>query len=269
MSPEQVRSSSRVDHRTDLWSLGVIAFQCVTGRLLFPGTELGEVLVDVLTAPIPLASQAAPDLGTALDGFFQRALARDREKRFQSADELVAAFAALPGARGPEAAHKATTGTVVAPNVVAPAMGRLEATAGAGTEIALPHDAALPGIGTLSPAAQTKHDARLPSRGGSSGILIGVGVAAALGIGLFAFMRGPSSSSDAPAVSSTPAPASPPPASPAPGIEPQAPAPSSALTADALPSASASAIPTSKPTVKPRRPSPAPSKKKDDLLKHM
>src|SRR5262245_3362193 len=40
MSPEQVRSSNRVDHRSDLWALGVIAFRCLTGHLPFPGDEV-------------------------------------------------------------------------------------------------------------------------------------------------------------------------------------------------------------------------------------
>ncbi|UQA57782.1 serine/threonine-protein kinase [Polyangium aurulentum] len=275
MSPEQVRSSHSVDHRTDLWSLGVIAFQCVTGQLLFPGNELGEVLVDVVTKPIPLASQVAPDLGTALDGFFSRALARDPGQRFQSADELVAAFAALPGARAveaPEASQKAPEGTVLVPDVGAARASGPETTIGAGTEIAPPRDAQ-PGIGTLSPAAQTRPDEKLPGRGRSTGLLIGVGVGvAALGLGLFALTRAPSPPpdappADAPSVSSDPAPAAPPPASPAPEVEPPAPAPSIAPTA--TPSSSAPSPSTSRPAVSPGRPPPAPVRKRDDLLNHM
>lgn len=99
MSPEQVRSSAHVDHRTDLWSLGVIAFRCLTGRLPFPDGEVGEVFVAICTAPIPRASDVAPDLGPEIDRFFERALSRAVDQRFQSATELVEAFAALPGAR--------------------------------------------------------------------------------------------------------------------------------------------------------------------------
>ncbi|MFZ6184203.1 serine/threonine-protein kinase [Nannocystis pusilla] len=98
MSPEQVRSSTQVDHRTDLWSLGVIAFRCLTGKLPFRDGEIGDVFVSICTAPIPRASEVAPDLGHEVDRFFARALARPLEERFQSATELVEAFAALPGA---------------------------------------------------------------------------------------------------------------------------------------------------------------------------
>jgi eukaryotic-like serine/threonine-protein kinase len=97
MSPEQVRNTSTVDLRTDLWAVGVIVFRCLTGELPFPGDQIGEVLVDVCTAPIPLASQLAGDLGPDVDRFFERALSRDLAARFQSAAELAEAFAVLAG----------------------------------------------------------------------------------------------------------------------------------------------------------------------------
>src|SRR5262249_35932084 len=101
MSPEQVRSSSKVDHRTDLWALGVIAYQCVTGRLPFVGDEVGEVLVEVCTAAIPAPSQIVPSLGRAMDRFFRRALVREPERRFQTARELRDAFATAVAAPPP------------------------------------------------------------------------------------------------------------------------------------------------------------------------
>lgn len=99
MSPEQIRSSAQVDERTDLWSLGVIAFRCLTGQLPFSGNEIGEVFLAICTEPIPRASSIAPELGPEVDRFFERALARPLDQRFQSAAELVEAFAELPGAR--------------------------------------------------------------------------------------------------------------------------------------------------------------------------
>jgi hypothetical protein len=103
MSPEQVRSSRVVDHRSDLWSLGVIAFRCLTGELPFPGEEVGDVLVEICSDPIPRAGAIAEGLGPDVDAFFERALVRDLEQRFQSAQEFAAALGALGGEGVPPA----------------------------------------------------------------------------------------------------------------------------------------------------------------------
>jgi serine/threonine-protein kinase len=100
MSPEQLRADKGLDARSDLWSLGVILFRCLTGALPFPGEALTGVMVKILMDPIPRASEVAPDLPAALDGFFARAFARERDQRFQSVREMVDAFAEVPGATG-------------------------------------------------------------------------------------------------------------------------------------------------------------------------
>lgn len=97
MSPEQLRADKDLDPRSDLWGLGVILFRCLTGRLPFPGDVLGTVMARVLVDPIPLASQIAPDLPPGVDDFFARALARDRDQRFQSVREMVDAFLPIAG----------------------------------------------------------------------------------------------------------------------------------------------------------------------------
>ncbi|WP_437994344.1 protein kinase domain-containing protein [Sorangium sp. So ce145] len=102
MSPEQVRRSKTLDWRSDLWSVGVIAYRCLTGRLPFPGEEIGEVFVAICTEDVPLASSVVPELGPAVDGFFSRALARDPAHRFQGASELAEAFGAAASAAGSE-----------------------------------------------------------------------------------------------------------------------------------------------------------------------
>ncbi|WP_437932460.1 protein kinase [Sorangium sp. So ce291] len=133
MSPEQVRRSKSLDRRSDLWSVGVIIYRCLTGRLPFPGEEIGEVFVAICTEDFPLPSSMAPELGPEVDRFFARALMRDPEHRFQSASELAEAFHAAIHLHGAE---------IRAPQPSAPAEGALHPLAG--------HDGA-PGTAVASP----------------------------------------------------------------------------------------------------------------------
>ncbi|XXT24042.1 protein kinase [Sorangium sp. So ce429] len=136
MSPEQVRRSKSLDRRSDLWSIGVIIYRCLTGRLPFPGEEIGEVFVAICTEDFPLPSSLAPELGPEVDRFFARALMRDPEHRFQSASELAEAFHAAIHVHHPPGAE------IRAPQPSAPAEGALHPLAGhdgaSGTAVASP-----------------------------------------------------------------------------------------------------------------------------------
>jgi class 3 adenylate cyclase/tRNA A-37 threonylcarbamoyl transferase component Bud32 len=95
MSPEQVRGSRGVDARSDLWSLAVVAYRAVTGRLPFEAEAFGELLIQICTDLVPPPSRLGVDLGIEGDHFFERALARDPARRFRNAREMATAFAAL------------------------------------------------------------------------------------------------------------------------------------------------------------------------------
>ena len=88
MSPEQAQGIKAVDQRSDLWSLAVIVFQALTGKLPFESEALGDLLVKIIVAPIPMPSQFAPDLPQTFDRWWERAANRDPAQRFQSAREL-------------------------------------------------------------------------------------------------------------------------------------------------------------------------------------
>ncbi len=98
MAPEQAQSTvGKIDHRADLWALGVIAFRLLTGALPFTGKDPVQVLMHICTARAPLASSIAPELGLKFDAFFDKALARAPADRFQSARDFAEAFASLDG----------------------------------------------------------------------------------------------------------------------------------------------------------------------------
>jgi serine/threonine-protein kinase len=89
MSPEQAQGIKAVDHRSDLWSLGVIVFQVLTGKLPFESEALGDLLVKIIVTPPPMPSHFVRDLPPSFDEWWRKASQRDPALRFQSAKELV------------------------------------------------------------------------------------------------------------------------------------------------------------------------------------
>ncbi|MFT3771206.1 MAG: protein kinase [Minicystis sp.] len=99
MSPEQVRSLKYVDWRTDVWALGVILYELLTGRRPFTGTSLPAVSASiVLDTPKPLRS-LRPDAPPGLEAAVLACLAKDREHRTQSVAALAQAIAPFAPAR--------------------------------------------------------------------------------------------------------------------------------------------------------------------------
>ena len=88
MSPEQCEGRAELDHRTDVYSLGVILFEMLTGQVPFAGEGYGEVMTKHISLPPPAVRRFVPELPVVLDAILGRALAKDPDARFQTMAEF-------------------------------------------------------------------------------------------------------------------------------------------------------------------------------------
>jgi serine/threonine-protein kinase len=89
MSPEQVRSSKNVDARTDIWSLGVILYELLTGCPLYPSNTMSEVLAMVVADPPTPLRAKRPDAPADLEHTILRCLEKDPARRIATVAELA------------------------------------------------------------------------------------------------------------------------------------------------------------------------------------
>ncbi len=100
MSPEQMTSAKNVDQRTDVWALGIILHELLTGRVPYDGETIPEVCAKVLQNPAPELSALRQGLPNELNFVLAKALAKAREDRFDDVAQLAAALAAFTNADG-------------------------------------------------------------------------------------------------------------------------------------------------------------------------
>lgn len=176
MSPEQL-AGDQLDGRSDIYSLGLVAFNCLTGKLPFPSNSAQEAMIMRLTDQPKKLADMKPDVqwSAELQGVMDKALARDANERYQTAPEF---------GRDMARAVEKMPATVVAD------MGTMVISANAAsvpaTRVAAPAEKALsaaPAVGATptAPAA--------PTKSGLNPAVIGGGVLAVAGIAFFA-MRG-------------------------------------------------------------------------------
>jgi eukaryotic-like serine/threonine-protein kinase len=92
MSPEQASGSHEADQRSDLYSIGVMMFEAVTGQVPFDASTFNQLMFKIVLSDVPRPEALVPDLDPAFATLITKAMARDPAQRFQSADQFIAAI---------------------------------------------------------------------------------------------------------------------------------------------------------------------------------
>jgi serine/threonine-protein kinase len=109
MSPEQIRGDGKVDGRSDIYALGIVLFEMLTGKPPFKADTPAQMMMAHLANPTPRLPAEKSDLPDSINGVLIRAMAKDPEFRFQTASELGNLLAAIASGQAPALTETAAT----------------------------------------------------------------------------------------------------------------------------------------------------------------
>ena len=198
MSPEQVRSDTPIDGRSDLYALGIILYEMLTGQQPFRATTPMSVAMKHLTDPVPRISVLQPQYPAELDAILAKALAKDREQRYARAADLSADLLALPDL--PSLVLDATLVDALASPGQAPTAADTDESLALDSP-AVPLETAVEAAGASQrPGAQRDEPPAPPREGvsrrvwllplGAGGVLVVAGLCVALVLALIAYRAG-------------------------------------------------------------------------------
>ena len=261
MSPEQMQSARSADARSDIWSIGVILYELLAGRVPFFAEAMPELCVKIMTAPPPPLASFRSDVPPGLEQAIFKCLEKDRANRHQNVAELAIALAEF-GPKRSRASVEKILRVIQNAGLSASAPALFPSS---------PPSRAPAAAGTLASWGRTgRGTTRMRSKVG----MVGAGIITALAIGSGGFLlarRGPAPSAAGSAtglVSQAPVPAVTPPSSgnalpvppaPAPSAESPVPAPSAAA-AQAQDTSAKTAVPAKAPMLLPASSAAAPAR---------
>ena len=95
LSPEQVTGKRDLDKRVDIYALGILLYELLTGEVPFRGESSYDIMRAHVDQPMPSVCAVRPDVPAAVDAILARACAKDRDDRFASCDDFAEALAPL------------------------------------------------------------------------------------------------------------------------------------------------------------------------------
>ncbi len=181
MSPEQARGDKTIDHRTDLWSLGVVMYEALTGRTPHSDVDtIGGLILAICSKPAPHIQSVASWVDAHTAEIVHKALALDPNDRYASAEEMLKALRAdLPSGATLNASMLTAVSDGAKSKVESKVELALAATAPLSSSPALAQSGARTTGGVSNPAIKT-HSASSPSRFAIAGVLIALLAGAAI-----------------------------------------------------------------------------------------
>jgi len=174
MAPEQMRSSRDVDARGDVWALGVVLFELLTGRSPFEAETMPELCLKIVSEPPLSLEKLRPGLPPGFVAVVERCLEKEREKRYETAAELALALEPF----APPTRSSAFS-------LRAPGAGEASAPASVHASADAVAPSGAPRVGSIPAAWGTegrRDSQQAPPKRGRSAVLVGVAILAVLGV---------------------------------------------------------------------------------------
>jgi tRNA A-37 threonylcarbamoyl transferase component Bud32 len=192
MAPEQAQAHKNLDHRADIYSLGVILFHAITGSLPYDDDSFPMLMIKLIQYPAPRLRQLVPNVPPALDDLVDRMLAKDPNARPATCREVRQALAAFKEVSQVFSAPATPAGTVQgfhhtpAPGPAVMPMGPAHATGPLpGTPISDPNIAPVTGYGAQTYTTSTGQQVVVVKSGPSLALMGGIAAIVLVGLGAF------------------------------------------------------------------------------------